>query len=71
LNQVLPQQSVAMDMDFHKSAGMLAHAVEMKNADGVNFYFYKMNTACVSCHAKNAADRFTRLTNDCDKAYQH
>jgi len=58
---VLPQQFIEMDMDFHKSAGMLAHAAEMKNADVVNFYFYKMTTACVSCHGKFAAGRFPGL----------
>lgn len=62
LHRVLPQQFIEMDMDFHKSAGMLAHAAEMKNADVVNFYFYKMNAACVSCHGKFAAERFPGLT---------
>jgi hypothetical protein len=61
LHRVLPQQFIEMDMDFHKSAGMLAHAAEMKNADVVNFYFYKMNAACVSCHSKYAAERFPGL----------
>jgi hypothetical protein len=61
LHRVLPQQFIEMDMDFHKSAGMLAHAAEMKNADVVNFYFYKMNAACVSCHGKFAAERFPGL----------
>ena len=61
LHRVLPQQFIEMDMDFHKSAGMLAHAAEMKNADVVNFYFYKLNTACVSCHGKFAAERFPGL----------
>ena len=41
LHRVLPQQFIEMDMDFHKSAGMLAHAAEIKNADVVHFYFYK------------------------------
>ncbi|MBW2475932.1 MAG: cytochrome c [Deltaproteobacteria bacterium] len=62
LHRVLPQQFIEMDMDFHKSAGMLAHAAEMKNADVVNFYFYKMNAACVSCHGKYAASRFPGLS---------
>ena len=61
LHRVLPQQFIEMDIDFHKSAGMLAHAAEMKNADVVNFYFYKMNAACVSCHGKYAAERFPGL----------
>ena len=69
LHQVLPQQFIEMDMDFHKSAGMLAHAAEMKNADVVNFYFYKMNAACVSCHGKYAAGRFPGLANDGDEEH--
>ncbi len=71
LKHVLPQQFIEMDMDFHKSAGMLAHAAEMENADVVNFYFYKMNTACVSCHGKYAAGRFPGLANGGDKEHQH
>lgn len=62
LHRVLPQQFIEMDMDFHKSAGMLAHAAEMKNAEVVNFYFYKMNAACVSCHGKYATERFPGLS---------
>jgi len=61
LHRVLPEIFVEMDQDFHKSAGMLAHAAEMKNADVVSFYFYKMNAACVSCHGKFAAARFPGL----------
>ena len=61
LHRLLPELFVEMDQDFHKSAGMLAHAAEMKNADVVNFYFYKMTAACVSCHGKFAATRFPGL----------
>lgn len=61
LHQVLPPAFIEMDQDFHKSAGMLAHAAEMKNADVVGFYFYKMNAACVSCHSKFAVERFPGL----------
>jgi hypothetical protein len=69
LHRVLPQQFIEMDMDFHKSAGMLAHAAEMKNADVVNFYFYKMNAACVSCHSKYAAERFPGLVKGGDEGH--
>ncbi len=71
LHRVLPQQFIEMDMAFHKSAGMLAHAAEMKNADVVNFYFYKMNAACVSCHGKYAAERFPGLTNGDEGKHHH
>ena len=69
LHRVLPQQFIEMDMDFHKSAGMLAHAAEMKNADVVNFYFYKMNAACVSCHGKFAAERFPGLAKGVEEGH--
>ena len=71
LHRVLPQQFIEMDLDFHKSAGMLAHAAEMKNADVVNFYFYKMNAACVTCHAKYAAGRFPGLAKEGEERHQH
>ena len=71
LHRVLPQQFIEMDMDFHKSAGMLAHAAEMKNADVVNFYFFKMNTACVSCHGKYATERFPGLVKRGDEEHHH
>ncbi len=71
LHRVLPPQFIEMDMDFHKSAGMLAHAAEMKNADVVNFYFYKMNAACVSCHGKYATERFPGLTNGGEEEHHH
>ena len=61
LHRVLPPAFIEMDQDFHKSSGMLAHAAEMKNADVMNFYFSKLNQACVSCHAKFATDRFPGL----------
>ena len=71
LHRVLPQQFIEMDMDFHKSAGMLAHAAEMKNADVVNFYLYKMNAACVSCHGKYAAERFPGLAKEGDEEHHN
>ena len=71
LHRVLPQHFIEMDMDFHKSAGMLAHAAENKNADVVNFYFYKMNAACVACHGKYATERFPGLTKDSEEEHMH
>jgi len=63
LHRVLPKQFIEMDQDFHNSAGMLAYAAEMKNADVVNFYFFKLNNACITCHAKYATERFPGLVN--------
>jgi hypothetical protein len=69
LHRKLPALFVEMDQDFHKSAAMMAHAASMKNADVVNFYFFKLNNACVACHGKYAGERFPGLvkSNDTDK----
>lgn len=40
---------------------MLAHAAEMGHPDIVNFYFYKLNTACVECHTEFALEKFPAL----------
>ena len=61
LHKSLPAEFIKLDQAFHHSAGMLAHAAEMKNADIVNFYFYKLNTACVECHTEFATERFPGL----------
>jgi hypothetical protein len=61
LHQALPPLFIEMDQDFHASAAMLAHAARMKNADVVNFYFFKLASACVACHTRYAAQRFPGL----------
>ncbi len=72
LHRVLPVAFIEQDQAFHNSAGMLAHAAEKQNAEVVNFYFYKLNAACVSCHAKFAAERFPGLArNTSGEAHQH
>ena len=71
LHRELPPVFIEMDQDFHKSAGMMAHAAEMKNADVVNFYFFKLNDACVACHAKFAAERFPGLATGAGKEGSH
>jgi hypothetical protein len=58
LQQKLPPAFRELDQSLHHAAGMLAHAATMKNADVVNFYFYKLVDGCVSCHAKFASHRF-------------
>jgi len=58
LHHSLPEQFVKLDHSFHQYAGMLAHAAEVKNADVINFYFYKMNDSCVQCHSRYAQERF-------------
>jgi hypothetical protein len=61
LHSSLPAEFIKQDQAFHHSAGMLAHAAEMGNADIVNFYFYKLNTACIECHTEFAQPRFPLL----------
>ena len=72
LHHELPPAFQELDQTFHRSAGMLAHAAEMKNAEVVNFYFYKLTDTCVACHRKFAADRFPGLASDAGgKQHQH
>ncbi len=71
LHRVLPAAFIEMDQAFHKSAGMLAHAAEKRNADVANFYFFKLNEACVSCHAKFATERFPGLVKQAGAEEDH
>ncbi len=64
LHHALPPAFIELDQSFHHSAAMLAHAAENKNADVVNFYFFKLNQGCVACHAKYAVRRFPGLAGD-------
>ena len=61
LHQALPDEFIRLDHSFHQSAGMLAHAAEMHNADVVSFYYYKLTDACVQCHSRYAGYRFPGL----------
>lgn len=70
LHKSLPAEFVKRDQAFHHSAGMLAHAAEMGNVDVVNFYFYKLNTACVECHSEFALERFPLLKPKQSKHHQ-
>jgi len=71
LHHSLPEGFQELDHSFHHSAGMLAHAAEGKNADVVNFYFFKLNEACVSCHSKFATHRFPGFARDGDHEEHH
>jgi hypothetical protein len=63
LHQALPPAFLELDQAFHHSAGMLAHAAEMHNAEVVNFYLYKLTDTCVACHGKFAGYRFPGLVD--------
>ncbi|OQK15330.1 hypothetical protein AU255_17820 [Methyloprofundus sedimenti] len=69
LHKSFPAEFIKQDLTFHRSAGMLAHAAEMKNAEIVNFYFYKLNTACVECHTEFAAKKFPMLVPEQNKSH--
>ncbi|NOQ13153.1 MAG: hypothetical protein GQ583_01555 [Methyloprofundus sp.] len=71
LHKSLPAGFIKQDQAFHHSAGMLAHAAEMGHPDIVNFYFYKLSTACVQCHAEFATDRFPGLVAKQSEAHHH
>ena len=61
LHKSLPAEFIKRDQAFHHSAGMLAHAAEMENAEIVSFYLYKLTLACVDCHTEFAAEKFPLL----------
>lgn len=63
LQRSLPQGFRELDRSFHHAAGMLAHAARMKNADVINFYFYKLTDTCVACHTRFAVNRFPELSS--------
>jgi len=58
LHRTLPKSFIKKDKAFHKAAGMLAHAAEEGHPDVVNFYVYKLASACVECHSEFATERF-------------
>ena len=71
LHKSLPVEFIKRDKAFHHSAGMLAHAAEMGHPDIVNFYFYKLNTACVECHTEFATERFPNLAVKKSEEHHH
>jgi len=71
LHHALPEQFIKLDHAFHRYAGMLAHAAEMKNADVAGFYFYKMNDSCVQCHSVYAQEKFSGFSSDVQPSHKH
>jgi hypothetical protein len=72
LHHELPAAFLELDQSFHNSAGMLADAAKIGNAEVVGFYFYKLTDTCVACHRKFAGYRFPGLTSDADDTgHQH
>jgi hypothetical protein len=62
LHHSLPAMFQELDHSVHHSAGMLAQAAKMKDAQLVNFYYYKITETCVSCHSRFASDHFPGLS---------
>ncbi len=71
LHNALPADFIRRDKAFHHDAGMLAHAAEMGHPDIVNFYVYKLMTACVECHTEFASQRFPDLVTQQSAEHHH
>ena len=71
LHHSLPEQFLKLDHSFHHYAGMLAHAAEVKNAEVVSFYFYKMNDSCVQCHSTYAKGKFPGFSDGKGNIHSH
>lgn len=72
LHRSLPTEFVAMDQDYHATAEKLAHSAHRQEAELVNFYFYKLHSQCIKCHAEYATERFPGLRkNEHAKGGQH
>ena len=61
-NKSLPSGYKAIDDEFGKTADQLMQAAERHNGEQVNFYFYKLNETCISCHTKYANKRFPNFS---------
>ena len=58
LHQKLPLEFIKLDQKLHHYAGMLAHVAQERDIELVNYYIYKMNETCASCHSNFAKQRF-------------
>jgi hypothetical protein len=58
LHESLPMEFKMLDKKLHQYAGMLAHVAKEHDIELVNYYIYKMNETCVSCHASFASNKF-------------
>jgi len=71
LHKSLPARFIQLDQAFHESAGMLAHGAEMRKPDIVNFYVYKLSSACVECHTEFVAEKFPGLVLEHTEEHHH
>ncbi|MFT5164523.1 MAG: hypothetical protein ACI9FJ_003125 [Alteromonadaceae bacterium] len=73
LHDKLPQEFKRLDQQLHQYAGMLAHVAQERDIELVNYYIYKMNETCTSCHSRFVKDKFGGFNqpNKHHKAEQH
>jgi len=58
LHRSLPKEFIALDQNFHLTAGKLGHAALNHDSELVSFYFYKLHEKCSKCHSQYASERF-------------
>jgi hypothetical protein len=61
MHHSMPEMFQELNHSVHHSAGMLAQAAKKKDAQLVNFYFYKITESCLSCHSRFSSHRFPGL----------
>jgi hypothetical protein len=72
LETALPEVFKLMDANFHREAGNLGHAAEVRDGELTAFYFYRMVESCVACHSAYATTRFPDLAaGAAGEAHQH
>ena len=69
--QQLPPAFRDLDQTFHRSAGRLAEAGRMQDADLAGFWFQRLTDGCIACHSRFAANRFPALAAPESSAEHH
>lgn len=63
LETSLPKKYKDLDYRFHHYASMVAEGAAKKDIELVNYYIYKMNEVCTTCHAEFASERFQQFAH--------
>jgi len=71
LHQALPARFRTIDQKFHYYAGMLSHAAKERDIELVNFYIYRMNESCASCHSGFAKETFPGFAGPGGHEHEH
>jgi len=69
--QQLPPAFRQLDQSFHRSAGRLAEAGQVQDAELAGFWFYRLTDGCIACHSRFAANRFPELAAPASPAEHH